>query len=1008
MAAQVLHVTNQGQSVRMRIREGMRGRSLGRPSNALPCGYGEDLQEAPVLSSLVFNKLAPLHVHNQQLHGLTVDHGFVDVNAYHWSLWTMVLHIGATREQGHFVVHILVRDEWWLCDDASVTRGRPPADLRKVTFLLYERTPTKMVGLSQGGSQRGACNRGARGAPSQSATTTVYRHVPSMPSSTPLHAMALARGDSEYTNHVGEAQPSPSHSTAPTVNRHAPSLPSNTQLAAMALPTGHPECTTHVGDAQPSGEFVEVVAKLLQRQRVRVKQHLQVRVQAHRVLLRARHEKEWDERHAGQGMSHRSVAESIEQDRARYAALAATGSNAFCVMIGAAPRQRTVGPKTLQAFLDGHWHLRFTFEGDVMCICCAWGAQTDCPGVKRPPKAAAAFVNGTYGIGMRMMMAGPKTWRKDVLEGHRGVSRGTTSSRKKIDNPGRHHLTAEESVQLHCAERFRVPCPSASVCAVNVAENSTVFIRGEGMDLGVPMTDAVAAILSRLVEVYIGLRMCTSIRAISERILLHCTLTSEPGHHASGRWIVEKAMVAMHGAMQDGVSRTLQRALFIALLLDGSDRQRHCINEYAILLLFPGTGPRGMCAVFLGVVDVASGEAQEVTAQVEAVPLSWIPNRASWAQKVVAFAVDGASNLGVRGATARQAVDVSAMEHNVFAMLVKWLCLLTPLGEPCHVVQRKLGLALEAAGQMHGDYLAAVGRQHALYNGARQWKDLERCVQKNTGPNTHSGLRLIPASHRIRWSEANARRNKVFLANVPWVVRHLDSKAHLTTKEQDVWEDCHDAGLLSWALVYGDILHGTHSFNNVAQLHAPTSAHLTKATEMLQPRVEKVAREEGLGCTQFKEQTVTGAWHGVELVRFDPDGQRCTTSPPFAAAEARAVTDTLLAGIREGRGTIDPRGLLEWAVLLDHGRWLAVPPADRATFGVDLMKQFMGTHHAELAAAHVNAARALEEWASFKEHVVQTFAKTPMSRMWEALTLEREHLQWVNVWRVFAAHILPC
>ena len=176
----------------------------------------------------------------------------------------------------------------------------------------------------------------------------------------------------------------------------------------------------------------------------------------------------------------------------------------------------------------------------------------------------------------------------------------------------------------------------------------------------------------------------------------------------------------MHGAMQDGVSETLQRALFIALLLDGSDRQRHRINEYTILLLFPGTGPGGMCEVFLGVVDVASGEAQEVTAQVEAVLLSWMPDRAWWAQKVVAFAVDGASNLGVRGATARQAVDVSAMEHNVFAMLVKWLSLLTPLGEPCHVVQRKVGLALEGAGQVHADYLAAVGRQRALYNGARQ------------------------------------------------------------------------------------------------------------------------------------------------------------------------------------------------------------------------------------------------------------------------------------------------
>ena len=869
-----------------------------RPPPPPPCGYGWDLQEAIVLSSLLFNKLAPLHVHNQQLHSLTLDHEFVDVNGYHWSLRAMVLHIGATREQGPFVVHILVRNEWWVCDDTSVTRGWPLADSRKVTFLLYEHSPTEMVGLSQGGSQMGACNRGVGGASSQSAATTVDRHVQSMPRSTPLPAMALATGESESTNHIREAQPSPSQSTAPTVDGHAPSLRSNTQLAAMPLPTGEPEYTTNVGDAQPPTEFIEAVAKLVQKQRVRVKQHLQVRVQAHQVHLRARHEKEWDERHAGQGMSHRSVAGSIEEDRARSAALAAARSNAFRVMMGAAPKQRTAGRKTLQAFVDGHWQLQFTVEGGVMCICCAWAAQTDYRGVKRPPKAATAFVNGTYGIGMRMMTAAPKAWCKDVLEGHLGVSRGTTSSRRKVDNPGRHHLAAEESFRVHCAEPFRSLCPSASVCAVNVAHNSTVFIRGEGMGLGVPMSDAVAAILSRLVEVYIGLRMFTSVGAISERILLHCTLTSETGHHASRRWIVAKAMVAMHGAMQDGVSETLQRALFIALLLDGSKRQRHRINQYAILLLFPCTGLGGMCELFLGVVDVASGEAQEVTAQVEAVLLSRMPDRARGAQKVVAFAVDGASNLGVRGAIARQAVDVSAMEHNVFAMLVKSLCLLSPLGEPCHVAQRKLGHALEAAGQVHGDYLAAVGRQRALYNDARQWKDLERCVQKHSRPDTRSGLRLIPASHLIRRSEANARRNKVFLANVPWVARHLDSKTHLTTKQEDVWDDCHDSSLLSWAVVYGDILHGTCSFNNVAQLHAPTGAHLTKATEMLQARVEKVAREEGPGWTQFKEQTVTGAWHGIELVQLDTDGHRCTNSPPFPATEAGAVINTLLAGIR--------------------------------------------------------------------------------------------------------------
>ena len=85
-------------------------------------------------------------------------------------------------------------------------------------------------------------------------------------------------------------------------------------------------------------------------------------------------------------------------------------------------------------------------------------------------------------MGMRMMMAAPKGWRKDVLEGHLGVSRGTTISRRKINNPGRHHLAAEERFRVHCAERFRALCPIASACAVNAAEKSTMVLRGEGMD----------------------------------------------------------------------------------------------------------------------------------------------------------------------------------------------------------------------------------------------------------------------------------------------------------------------------------------------------------------------------------------------------------------------------------------------------------------------------------------------------------------------------------------------
>ena len=98
-------------------------------------------------------------------------------------------------------------------------------------------------------------------------------------------------------------------------------------------------------------------------------------------------------------------------------------------------------------------------------------------------------------------------------------------------------------------------------------------------------------------------------------------------------------------------------------------------------------------------------------------------------------------------------------------------------------------------------------------------------MQKHVQDN-RSGLQLIPTSHHIRWSQANARGNTAFLANVPWVARHLDSKVQHSTKEEDVWEDCHHASLLAWVVVYGDILHGLRCFNSVAQLRAPTSAHL--------------------------------------------------------------------------------------------------------------------------------------------------------------------------------------
>ena len=236
---------------------------------------------------------------------------------------------------------------------------------------------------------------------------------------------------------------------------------------------------------------------------------------------------------------------------------------------------------------------------------------------------------------------------------------------------------------------------------------------------------------------------------------------SPSGHHASLRWIVKKAIAAMHDAMQHGVIHILYLAAFIALLLDASDRQRCHINECAILLVFSGAGPGGMCEVFLGIVDVACGDAQEITKQLECVLLSWISDRDWWAKRVVTFVMDWASNLRVRGASARQVVDVSTIENIVFALIGTWLVLMTLHCEPCHVLQSKLGHAKEAAGPTHANYMAAVDRQRALCNGARQLKELQKCVEDHVH-DKRSGVQLIPTIHHKRWSQANARCNTAF------------------------------------------------------------------------------------------------------------------------------------------------------------------------------------------------------------------------------------------------------
>ena len=125
------------------------------------------------------------------------------------------------------------------------------------------------------------------------------------------------------------------------MSMHAQSMPDEMCVAASA-------------PLQTSSEFVEAVAQLLHKRKVRVARHLRVRVEAHQMQLRARHAKEWDERHVEHGMSQTLVAQLVEQDKLRSVALAALGKDALCVLMHATPMQWDSGPKTLQMFVAAH------------------------------------------------------------------------------------------------------------------------------------------------------------------------------------------------------------------------------------------------------------------------------------------------------------------------------------------------------------------------------------------------------------------------------------------------------------------------------------------------------------------------------------------------------------------------------------------------------------------------------------------------------------------------------
>ena len=136
----------------------------------------------------------------------------------------------------------------------------------------------------------------------------------SMPTDTSVPAMALSPGALSPPPHATQRA---SRVGDRNMNTHAQSMPVDMSVAALA-PLPHvcsdQQDITSVGVNESSSDFVEAVAGLLQKCKVRVARHLQVRVKAHQMQLRARHAKGWDERHAEHGMSQTSVAQSVEQD----------------------------------------------------------------------------------------------------------------------------------------------------------------------------------------------------------------------------------------------------------------------------------------------------------------------------------------------------------------------------------------------------------------------------------------------------------------------------------------------------------------------------------------------------------------------------------------------------------------------------------------------------------------------------------------------------------------------
>ena len=194
-------------------------------------------------TSVVYNEVVGLHVHNQQEYKLVVDHEFLHCLGWQWSLHAMVLHIGSTREEGHFVVHVVFNDRWWLCNDTTVkAMNPPPPDPRKATFVLYKRKRTDLVvpDMSHRASQR-------TGLPAPGQT----RDAQSVPTDTSVPATALAPGappptpsSTQGASRVGYIRNRPMH--AQSVPMRTPPFPNcNTECIKGRGPEHEYACPEH-------------------------------------------------------------------------------------------------------------------------------------------------------------------------------------------------------------------------------------------------------------------------------------------------------------------------------------------------------------------------------------------------------------------------------------------------------------------------------------------------------------------------------------------------------------------------------------------------------------------------------------------------------------------------------------------------------------------------------------------------------------------------------------------